>query len=253
MLNSDTVLVVHGATSVRRHLVNAIKTQFGCQEVIELASGEDATSVVLSGKKIDWVFYDWDCHNQSDKDFLDELRQSEYAESISLTLMIDPDCDGTCMPHSTVGLNTEFLRKPFSISEFVSKVKGVYITKVSKASGRHTISGENRVTAHLESGYTVELTLIDVSNSGCQLKVERPEKRILAVYDSARLEISCPESILEVDAELMRIENDKDRNNGKKFVKVAFRFTSISDGDKKILNRFVESLEEEESLDELVE
>ena len=117
------VLLVEDDVTTRKTF-RAMLNELGIHQVFESKDGEEANIFVdIEASDVDLVISDWNMPNKDGIDFLLNLRERKPNLPF---IMVTGRSDANSVQDAVNAGVTAYLRKPFSVNELETKIKGIY-------------------------------------------------------------------------------------------------------------------------------
>lgn len=242
MLQYDTALIVERAADARHYLASVLRRQLGCRRILQAASHADAEALLESGTElISWLFYDWDLAGVDPQAFLKSLRQ--YPGCRSAAVLVTTRCQHRATLTAALHAGgTDYLIKPFTSSILLFKLQRIQLARQRRPNERLQVHPSQEVTIRFPQGKSAAGTLVNLSTSGCLICAPATAGESARVYQTAHLAFATTDGMLNIDAQLRRIEADPQSAPDREHLLLAFQLCPLTDEDQPRVQRFIAAL-----------
>lgn len=242
MLQNDTALIVDRVADVRHYIASVLQRQLGCRRILQAANQTEAEEVLESGTElINWIFYDWDLPSADPQSFLSILRQHPGCREANILITTRSQQKGVLEDALRAG-GTDYLIKPFTSSILLFKVRRIGQSRERRSHERLQIHPSKDVAISFQQGNSIAASMVSISPSGCLTRAPCASGESARIYGTARLTFQTADGIMNVEAELRRIEADRGPESGRHHVLLAFHLCPLQDPEQKRLQRFIAAL-----------
>lgn len=242
MLQNDTALIVDRVADVRHYIASVLQRQLGCRRVLQAANPAEAEAVLASGTElISWVFYDWDLPGTEPQSFLGNLRQRPGCQDANI-LITTRSQQKVVLEDALRAGGTDYLIKPFTSSILLFKVQRIGQKRERRTHERLQVHPSPEIAIRFRRGNSTTGTMVSISPTGCLTRAPCTSGESARIYETARLTLQTADDIMEIEAELRRIEADRGPDSCHQHLLLAFHLRPLQDADQKRLQRFIAAL-----------
>jgi two-component system chemotaxis response regulator CheY len=244
MLEKATVVVVDPSKTVRRIVAHILRSDMGCQNVVELETAEEAWDLI-SRKKVfaDWIISSWELSGMSGFELLQKLRQSPEGGSLPFIMMTSHDDRDSLVRAHAAGV-TDYLLKPFTHQELSTDIERIVSLRYRRRTPRYKAKDANLVKMAFGVRQAYEGSLVDISETDVLVRTPLFNTGIVCVYDEASMTISSYDEDFTLRGQLFRMERTP-TDSDKKYMYAAFTIVNIDGREKAKMDRFIDALRNE--------
>lgn len=240
MSNNNFALVMDDSVSMRQY-VSSVLRQDGCVGQILEAENPDSALRLLQEQKgsLQFIVSDWNMPGMPLAEFLESIQsQPRLAGAPILLLTAEDELRAKAVAES-VGA-AAVLTKPFDPERLLGLAMLVTGAADRRAAERITPFISCEVDVGFSKGQEpISADVVNISDSGILLCAPVPLYGPSFVYDVATLVLrSVTGEVINVYAQVMRIEADKEYHDADKRVLMAFEYRNINDDIRKSLRKF---------------
>lgn len=236
-----TALVVDDSLSIREYIRAVLSEELNFER-IQLASCADEGIDYLKAdneQNIAWVICDWEMPGSPAIQLFEYVRK-HYSSSDIRLLLISGRKDNIAKQLATEAQADSYLSKPFTAGLLLSKVRNLMRQGERRRAARIT----PRVPYELDIGFDgyerLEASLLNISESGCLVKMPLLSNGYGRVYDIASIKFTfADQSILELDGHIVRIERDKASPEDAPDILIAFEYLYMETDKKEALQAYL--------------
>ena len=242
MLQNETALIVDRVADVRHYITSVLQRQLGCRRVLQAANHLEAEAILDAGTElINWVFYDWDLPSTDPQPFLNVLRQRPGCRDANI-LITTRSQQKVVLEDALRAGGTDYLIKPFTSSILLFKVRRIGLSRERRSHERLQVHPSQDVAIRFQQGTSTAGTMVSISPTGCLARAPCAIGESARIYETARMSFQTADGMLDVEAELRRIEADRGPGSCRQHVLLAFHLRPLQEADQKRLERFIAAL-----------
>lgn len=238
MLSKDKVLVVDSSSPARAAIINILRDQLFCKDIIESNDGQDALRKIQRISNLDWVFCDWDLPNLTGLEILKDIRSNPETAHLPF-IMVTAKSDRDSLVAAVQEGVTSFIIKPFTAKKLVEKV---YIARgrlERRNAERTKVAQEKLINLNLATNVAISAKLIDISLSGFLCLAKFDDINDLKVFDNLSL---ATDLNLNLPCQTIRLEADPNHPARTSHLRLAARFLPMQEDQRRQLVSFIEGL-----------
>lgn len=248
MLKNKTVLVVEDNATVRRFTASVLKNQLNCSSVIQASSANEALETIKSLKlrrgALHLILSDWEMPGMSGDEFLLAVRENpETADTPFIMVTARNDRDSIIMA-AQAGVS-EYIIKPFTAAALLQKITRAFDLQERRAMARFkTASGDKAEVIFTETN-RYNAAVVNISQTGVLLRTPLFRHAPVCVHDMVKISLHLASGAeIQVLAELVRMETDKDNLANKNLMLAGFQFQDLDEASAEKLRTSINNLPE---------
>jgi two-component system chemotaxis response regulator CheY len=246
MLKNKTVLVVEDNATVRRFTASVLKNQLNCTNVIQSSSANEALETIKSLKlrrgALHLILSDWEMPGMSGDEFLLAVRENpETAETPFIMVTARNDRDSIIMA-AQAGVS-EYIIKPFTAAALLQKINRAFDLQERRAMARFkTATGDKAELIFSETAH-YNAAVVNISQTGVLLRSPLFRHAPVCVHDIVKIALHLASGVdIQVNAEIVRMETDKDNLANKNLMLAGFQFQDIDEASAEKLRISINNL-----------
>ncbi|MFZ0255743.1 MAG: response regulator [Gammaproteobacteria bacterium] len=242
MLQNDTALIVDRVADVRQYITSVLRRQLGCRRILQAANHPEAQAILDSGTElINWIFYDWDLPSTDPQPFLNVLRQRPGCRDANI-LITTRSQQKVVLEDALRAGGTDYLIKPFTSSILLFKVRRISLSRERRSHDRLQVHPSQEIAIRFQRGTSTAGTMVSISHTGCLTRAPCAIGESARIYETASMRFQTADGMMDVEAELRRIEADCGPEPCHQYILLAFHLRPLQDVDQKRLERFIAAL-----------
>lgn len=228
-------LIVDRNQDARKSLASVLRQGLQLTEIYQANSAKEATAVLKSAKKIDWIFCDTSLPDQDCFAFIEEAKTLPLCENSAFILLSSQTSKETLIKAASNGI-TDFIKKPFTSATLVVKLRKLMSGQELRSSKRHALLGAFKANFQIDET-VIEAELLDISLGGCQLSCDPIASANCNIYSHITLSIPNDQKSIEVKGEVVRLERNTLKEE--KQINISFEFINIGEKEREQLTHFI--------------
>ena len=238
MLSKDKVLVVDSSAPARAAIINILRDQLFCKDIVEASDGQDALRKINGISNLDWVFCDWDLPHLTGLELLTKVRSAAETAQLSF-IMVTAKSDRDSLVAAVQEGVTSFIIKPFTAKKLVEKVFIARGRMERRNAERTKVAQEKLINLNLAAGTKATAKLIDISLTGFLCLAKFDEVKDLKVFDNLSL---VADETMSLPCQTIRLEADPNHPARTSHLRLAARFLPMQEDQRRQLVSFIEEL-----------
>ena len=232
---SYAALIVDRNQDARKSLASVLRQGLQLTEIYQANSAKEATAVLKSAKKIDWIFCDTSLPDQDCFSFVEEVKTLPLCEKSAFILLSSQTSKETLIKAASSGI-TDFIKKPFTSATLVVKLRKLMSGEELRSSKRHALLGAFKANIEIDNS-EIEAELLDISLGGCQLSCNPISSAECNIYSHISLSIPNDKKTIKVTGEVVRLERNTLKEDRQ--INIAFEFINIGEKEREQLSHFI--------------
>ena len=221
--NDITTIIIDNDKNYRKSLASIIRANFKIKDIYTCSTGREALAVVRQVNKIDLIMCDSEITDQAVLTLIKELKSSESSSNAHYILLSNNSKREFLLEAASSGVNA-FLLKPFTTRTVTENVKKLISGKQQRKSKRLKLF--NAIGGYVAfKGAKYKGEIDDISKGGCMIRLP-PLEQGGTIFDKCAIRISYEEFVVDITAELIRLERDTASESKK--VAAAFIFKNMT-------------------------
>lgn len=239
MLKNDTALIVDRTPDVRHYIASILQRQLGCRRIFQAASYDETRQLLQTGTdQPNWIFFDWDVPGEDPRDLLRTIQRQLGAQHAHVLIMTRQPKKSVLDDMLRAG-GTDYLIKPFTLSILLFKVRRLASLQERRPQERIQPPPSQEVRVEFAPARQAEGTLLNISSSGCLIRMPVAHCTLAQIYMTSRLVLQSSDGEIALNGELVRLEADHAPDPATKHILLAFQFVDVSSEPRRQLQRFV--------------
>jgi len=244
MFKDAVALVVDDQGTIRSIIVKILKEHLHFKEIFQAPSAARGIELLETEKAISWIFSDWEMPGMKGDEFLQIVRANPETSHLPFLLITSMNEKEILVTAAHAGVS-EILIKPFTPTLMIDKVRKVAALTERRAAERFKANIKVPVNVQLEYGVGLSASLDNISETGILVKTQIPKNtRAPYVYNEAGLTIHGTYGVVQLKANIVRIEVDQNSQFSHQFIVLAFHISEIDYKNREKLQTFIEILKE---------
>lgn len=234
MLKNKKVLLAEDDPTMQMFVTGILEQELHCNHVLVCANGNlalDALSPTDRVRTFDLILCDWEMPGAKGDKILFHVRSNRETAKVPFIMTTSRSDKDSIVKVVELGVN-DYLIKPFSATALVEKIKKVMNAqgkKSKKKFDKYTALDVDISFASSSSDYKGEIYTISFDK--CLVRIPLFKE---ALYDEAKLKVKFIDDIIDIQAEVSKIEPDSGDPPSRDFMYVTFKIKNIDEvnGDK---------------------
>lgn len=246
MFNNAVALVVDDQSTIRHIIAKILKDNLYFRKIFQAPDASRGMELLKTEKSINWIFSDWEMPGMTGDEFLQVVRENPETAHIPFLLITSRNEKGILVTAAQAGVS-EILIKPFTPALMIDKVRKVATMEERRAAERFKANIKVPVNIQFEHGTGLAASLENISETGLLVKAPIPKNahHIPSVYDEAALAIHGNYGIVQLKANIVRIEVDDSSSFTKQFIMIALNMHEIDYNNRNKLKALIGTLKEQ--------
>lgn len=209
-LHEVVFLVVDDSPTIKMLVKKVLENKIGAKSILMANDGREALEI-LKTQKVDFILSDWEMPHVSGDELLFQVRQNKDWKNIPFIMMTSHGGKDFIMTAVQSGV-THYLVKPFTSGEMEDRIRKSWNGAAKRRSDRFSALPPHHLVVK-GNGKSFQAKLMDISRTGCLLKMEYSED--LHLFSSYELSVEFETvdktgsfAVNPVSAVIMRLEND---------------------------------------------
>jgi len=235
-----SAIIIDNSTNARKSLASILKKNLEMEDIYSCSTGREAVATLRQVESINWVFCD---SNIQDKDWIELLAEFKKLPSTANAkyILLSAESKREMLLQAASAGVKEFICKPFSPKTVLAKIHKLAQGKEQRKSTRVTLLEAIEAIVEFDD-VKYDTSLVDVSLGGCMIRSKVFNKGGGFIFDVAKIQIPLKTELVEVSAELIRLE--RDTASEEKHIFAAFLFQDLSKESAKHLSTFLAKVKE---------
>ncbi len=205
------------------------------RDIYSSSCAREASAVLRQIENIDWIFFNSELADKDAFEFVKEMQGLKSTESAHYILTSSDSNREILLKAATVGVHA-FIVKPFTPKIVIGKMQKLIGNKAQRKTRRVDLFEAFEATVHFKEAKYPSV-LMDISLGGCMIKSPVYNQGGGMIYDKAKIRIPYENTIISLDAELIRLERDTSCEEPK--ILAAFLFNDIKEKYARSLTDFL--------------
>lgn len=203
-------LVVDDSPTIKMLVRKVLENKIGAQKILMASDGREALEI-LKAQKVDFILSDWEMPHVSGDELLFQVRQNKDWKDIPFVMMTSHGGKDFIMTAVQSGV-THYLVKPFTSGEMEDRIRKSWNGAAKRRDDRFSALPPHHFVLK-RNGKSYQAKLMDISKTGCLLRMEYNEElKLFGQYEiSVEFEAvggSGTFAVNPIHGVIMRLEND---------------------------------------------
>ncbi len=231
MLQNKTCLIIEDHAQMRRFIAAVLKNQLDLPNPLQVSDAEAALRILKDppdGVEIGLIICDWGLPGMSGDEFLLQVRSLEGYSDIPFILETGNNSKDLVITAIQAGV-TDFLIKPYSAKDLVSKIKRVTYKASDCNTDRYLVDEKYPVQIRSASA-TCHGELVNVSDRGCCVSLNRCGISIPVENEDVTLDLHLGGDTIALSGKAKGLSNNPLAKSRKDVINLGFEF--LQDGNE---------------------
>ncbi len=238
-MKAKLVILILESKNVFDLMQPALDKTLESTQFVHCSTHQEAMQYVYSDQRADLIFADWSLAGFS---FIDEVRADLENHNTPIIIMSEDVTNKKIVLNEIENKSTYFLSKPFLDKGLIKKVTKVLKHRERRRSTRIHPHKDYSISFDCNDKGNFQTQLVDISISGCLLRLPIEMTRQISIYNQCVLNIVIDEFQLEIMGELIRIGHDRLLPEEKRSVLIMMKFIDTQADHVEKLQNMIDEL-----------
>ena len=238
-MKQHPVILVVDESEVFELMKPVLLREFYEPRLIHYADKKQAMDYILSDKRADLIFVDWD---MVEEDFFNLVRTDLENHNTPVIIMTECVNDTVISSALKYGI-TQHLAKPFLDKALIQSINQIMSFQEGRRKRRLHPDHSESIRVTFESLDSELLNIIDISCDGCLVRVSNDIARHAFIYHIAQIDFKLYQFDFQLKAQVWRIGHDYPLTEEQDHVLVMLKFIETDDSDIDQLNLLLDELQ----------